>query len=614
MRPIRSTKRLALTGFACLLSGLALVPLQAAPAGAAPVPGQLQSQAFSEVGKTLHFIVPANVPTIHIHAIGGSGATGRSFCTKQGLCRAGGNGGRGGAVDMDLAVTAGQDLQMALGGAGTAGGPGGGGANGGSAGKDAVSAVVVAILSAGKGNGGGATYVAQADGTVIAAAAGGGGGGGASASLEDPAGVGGDGGDGVDGRGFAGHDGIYAGAGGVGSSGSQSGGVGKSSAVDSAGGGGGGGAGYQPNQTGGGAGGNAGNQILVGGAGGGGAGGHSFSIASTASIVPAGGYGDGQVVITWTSTNPILPTTGTLRSSANPSYLGEEVTFNVELPVGVVRGDGIVTIGTHDPVTGIENPQAFWDIAVLPLNIFRTGINWKVVLPSGSTEVWASYSGDVVNSPWKSPYLTQFVGPVRPRAVLVLPSSSVDFGVQPVGTTTKKTVTIENTSAAPWKIASTALSTPEFRWTGGTCGATPLVLNASCTIDLAFTPTAEPAVTGRLTLTDEVGTPTVITMAGSGIAAAPVRPPPAQAAPTVTAISPATGSRKGGTLVTITGTNLVNVTGIRFGSNPATEVTCASATTCQARSPRGSDRVNIRVTTPAGTSPAAPANRFRYSG
>ena len=85
MRPIRSTKRLALTGFACLLSGLVLVPLQAAPAGAAPVPGELQSQTFSEVGKTLHFVVPADVPTIHIHVVGGSGGTGRTFCTNQGF-------------------------------------------------------------------------------------------------------------------------------------------------------------------------------------------------------------------------------------------------------------------------------------------------------------------------------------------------------------------------------------------------------------------------------------------------------------------------------------------------------------------------------------------------
>lgn len=265
MRPIRSTKRLALTGFACLLSGLVLVPLQAAPAGAAPVPGELQSQTFSEVGKTLHFVVPADVPTIHIHVVGGSGGTGRTFCTNQGFCRAGGSGGRGGAVDMDLAVTAGQDLQMALGGAGTEARPGGGGANGGLAGTDSLAVSLVALLSAGKGNGGGATYVAHADGSMIAAAAGGGGGGGAAAVLENPAGVGGDGGDGVDGRGYAGHDGIYAGAGGVGSSGSQSGGAGKSSESDaSAGGGGGGGGGYQPNQTGGGAGGNAGNQVVVG--------------------------------------------------------------------------------------------------------------------------------------------------------------------------------------------------------------------------------------------------------------------------------------------------------------------------------------------------------------
>jgi hypothetical protein len=616
MRTIPSPKLLAIAGLTCLLSGLALPILTALPASA--YLGEAKSQTFTEVGKTLHFTVPADASVIHIRAVGGNGADGRIICTQYGLCRKGGAGGHGGSVDMDLPVIAGQDLQIVLGSAGTSAKSGSGGAGGGFAGRDSR----VFLLDDGVGNGGGATSIYRADASVLAVAAGGGGGGGASASADNPNGIGGDGGDGVDGRGYAGHDGTIAGAGGAGSSGKQSGGNGQSAASDvGAGGGGGGGGGYQPNGTGGGAGGRAGKEVLIGGAGGGGAGGHSFSVASNAVIAPASGYGDGQVVITWTSNQATYLTTGELSSSANPSWLGEPVTFkvNIDLPQplnnATASGLGMVTIGTVDPATGGELPQAYWDLNSLIQNAAE-GIVWKPVLPTGLTQVWASYSGDKWNAPWKSPYLTQLVGPVRPRAVLVLPSSSVDFGAQPIGTVTTKTVTVENNSAAPWKITSMALSSPEFRLTGGSCWPTAaaVALNARCTIDVSFRPSGVPAVSGTLTLTDEVGNPTVIAMVGSGIAVTPGGPPPAPAAPTVTAISPASGSRKGGKLVTITGTNLVNVTGIRFGSNPATQVTCPSTTTCQARSPRGSDQVNVRVTTPAGTSPATPASRFRYTG
>ena len=409
---------------------------------------------------------------------------------------------------------------------------------------------------------------------------------------------------------------MYAGAGGSGSSGSNTGGDGGNVVSDSGGGGGGGGGGgYQPNGTGGGAGGSAGDQVVVGGGGGGGAGGHSFSAASDAVIAPATATGNGKVVITWTppAVDERYVSSGRLSSSMNPSYLGEPVTFTLDLDV-FVYAVGTVTIGTYDPTTGVELPQATWLLDMNPR--LARQYTWSVVLPTGMNQIWASFAGDGLNKPWKSPYFTQLVGNVRPRTVLALPSSSVDFGAQPVGTTSTRTVTIENISAAPWRIASVSATEPAFSWTGGTCSSattTPLALGASCTIDLSFTPTAVPAVGGSLTLLDEVGLPTVLTMSGSGIAVPVSGPTPAPGAPTITSLSPSSGSRRGGTWVTIVGTNLVNVTSIKFGSKAATQVTCSS-TTCRVRSPKGSGSVDVRVVTPAGTSATTATDRFRYTG
>ena len=87
-------------------------------------------------------------------------------------------------------------------------------------------------------------------------------------------------------------------------------------------------------------------------------------------------------------------------------------------------------------------------------------------------------------------------------------------------------------------------------------------------------------------------------------------PPPPAPVPTVTAISPTSGPTAGGTVVTVTGTNLAGG-GVRFGSTPATSVSCG-ATSCTATSPAGTGTVDVSVTTAAGTSAAVAADAFSY--
>jgi hypothetical protein len=98
--------------------------------------------------------------------------------------------------------------------------------------------------------------------------------------------------------------------------------------------------------------------------------------------------------------------------------------------------------------------------------------------------------------------------------------------------------------------------------------------------------------------------------------------------PVVTSIAPTTGDVAGGTIVTITGTNLVNAvagatdpvafgTTIRFGTIAATGVSCAAnGLTCTASSPAaaGAGAIDIRVKNVEGqTSAAAAGDRFTYS-
>ncbi len=83
--------------------------------------------------------------------------------------------------------------------------------------------------------------------------------------------------------------------------------------------------------------------------------------------------------------------------------------------------------------------------------------------------------------------------------------------------------------------------------------------------------------------------------------------------PTVTAVSPSGGATSGETTVTITGTNLENVTSVHFGANGAERFTINSPSTITAVSPAGAlGTVDVTVTTPAGTSPTGSADRFTY--
>ncbi|GAA1233720.1 hypothetical protein GCM10009665_24990 [Kitasatospora nipponensis] len=67
-------------------------------------------------------------------------------------------------------------------------------------------------------------------------------------------------------------------------------------------------------------------------------------------------------------------------------------------------------------------------------------------------------------------------------------------------------------------------------------------------------------------------------------------------------ISPNQGSTGGGTLVTITGTNLAGTSAVHFGSKAATSFTNVSPTQVTAVSPSGAGTVGVTVTTPGGTS------------
>ena len=85
--------------------------------------------------------------------------------------------------------------------------------------------------------------------------------------------------------------------------------------------------------------------------------------------------------------------------------------------------------------------------------------------------------------------------------------------------------------------------------------------------------------------------------------------------PTVTSVSPNTGSTAGGDTVTITGSNFIGTSSVAFGTNLAT-IDSVSGTQITVTSPAsaGAGTVDVTVTTPSGTSATGSADQFTYSG
>jgi hypothetical protein len=306
----------ALTGAVPLLVGASVLAVTGGPVTAAPI-----SEVVSFAAASQPFVVPTGVCQLTIDAVGAAGGDGNEDSQVFGT---GANGAR---VLGTVAVTPGETLDVAVGGAGgdapRTGAPGSAGIPDGGAGGDGGT-------NAGGGGGGGSTRVLRAGSPLLVAAGGGGGGGGGQANGQGDGGAGGEqGDDGLDvpngaqgglagGNGGAGGAGI--GAGGAGSSGTtQSGGDGGDSPDNNQGGGGGGGG-----VIGGGGGGASSANNTNGGAGGGGGSSSGPSGATFETGVQGDAAGNGIVMLTYDPTaDPTCspPTTVPSGSGVGPAAI-----------------------------------------------------------------------------------------------------------------------------------------------------------------------------------------------------------------------------------------------------------------------------------------------------
>jgi hypothetical protein len=101
----------------------------------------------------------------------------------------------------------------------------------------------------------------------------------------------------------------------------------------------------------------------------------------------------------------------------------------------------------------------------------------------------------------------------------------------------------------------------------------------------------------------------------AGATSVGVRPSSLLVTPVVSSVSPTSGPKTGGTLVTIEGSGFTGATGVKFGTGIGTDVTVVSDTEVTAVSPSAALGVHhITVTGPGGTSPVNASDDYTYLG
>lgn len=84
-------------------------------------------------------------------------------------------------------------------------------------------------------------------------------------------------------------------------------------------------------------------------------------------------------------------------------------------------------------------------------------------------------------------------------------------------------------------------------------------------------------------------------------------------APSITSLTPASGSTAGGTSVTITGTNFVSTPTVKFGNNTASVATRVNDTTITATTPAASAAGVVTLTVTIGTLTTSKSSAFTYT-
>jgi hypothetical protein len=291
-------------------------------------------------------------------------------------------------------------------------------------------------------------------------------------------------------------------------------------------------------------------------------------------LTPPGSVGSVDVTVTTAY--------GTSPTNASDvfSYVVKPVVTSSSPSVGPVTGGTTVTIiGTgFTGATAVEFGTTPTTDFVVNSDTSITAISIAAVTGPGSTvNVTVDTPGGTANQVASA--IFQFM-PV-PTVTSVSPASGDTAG--------GNTVTITGTGLIPVRaVHFGSIAATSFSVGTGTSLTATVPAGVSGPVDVTVTTDGGTTATGAADLYSYIG------------------------APVVTALSPTSGPSAGGTVVTITGQDLMGATAVKFGSVPATSFVVISNTSLTAVAPAGTGVVGVLVTSAHGTSTAGVADQYTH--
>ena len=342
-----------------------------------------------------------------------------------------------------------------------------------------------------------------------------------------------------------------------------------------------------------------------------------YSTGSSATILASADFSTGLPTAGPISTTTPVPVTshniiasagsgGSISPSGTVSVTnGTSQTFSITANSGyhiagvLIDGVSIGTVSTYTFSNVVADHTIVASFATTAYVINASATTGGTISPSGSVSV--TYGGNQTFT-------------ITPNSGYYIPNVIVDGTSQ--GAITSYTFT--NVTAAHTIAASFAINTYTITASAGTGGSISPSGSVSVTYggNQTFTiaPNSGYAISG--VTVDGTSQGSISTYTFTNVVATHTINATFVVMPVVTSISPTTGPKGGGTLVTITGTGFTSAATVKFGANAATSVTFVSSTQITAKSPALSTggTVDVTVTTVDGTSATSANDQFTYTG
>jgi len=290
----------------------------------------------------------------------------------------------------------------------------------------------------------------------------------------------------------------------------------------------------------------------------------SLSIADNATGSPH------TAALSGTATTPALTVSVT---PATLTFASTTVGITTAAQVVTIKNTGASTVTlTSETITG-TNATSFAKSATTCTTTLAAAASCTVSVtfkPTAAGALTANLS--VADNATGSPQLVALKGTgVAPLTVSLTPAS-LTFASTTVGVTSAaQIVTIKNTGTATVTLTSetiTGTNATSFAKSATTC-TTTLAAAATCTVSVTFKPTVAGALTANLSVADNAtGSPQLVTLKGTGVAAGAVTLTPASIAFPATVI----GTTSDAQVVTLTnsGTTALTISSITLGGTNAT--------------------------------------------